>query len=72
MRLRYYTPDDYVNGIPCIYKYRDRIETVFPISMSGVHVFDGGRALTIQFSNGYMRTTNIGGSELTQILYAAV
>ena len=36
--------------------------------MSGVHVFDGGRALTIQFSNGYMRTTNIGGSELTQIV----
>ena len=35
MRLRYYTPDDYVNGIPCLYKYMDVIETVFPISMSG-------------------------------------
>lgn len=71
MKLRYYTPEDYINGVPCVYRYRDNIETVTPIEMSGAHLFDGGRSLTFKFNSGYIRSSNIGGSDLTQVLYAA-
>jgi hypothetical protein len=71
MKLRYFTEDDYVNGIPCIHKYRDSMETVFPIQMSGKHSFDGGRELTVKASNGHVSTHTIGGSDLTQVLYAS-
>ncbi len=71
MNFRYYAPDDYVNGIPCVYRYRGITETVTPIKMSGVHPFDSGRSLTVRFANGHVRSINIGGSELTQVLYAA-
>lgn len=71
MKLRYYTEDDYVNGTPCIYAWRDTMETVFPIEMSGRHPFDGGRKLTFRCPSGHLFTRTIGGSDMTQALYAA-
>lgn len=71
MKFRPYTEDDYVNGTPCIYKYRDNVETVFPVQMSGKHPFDGGRKLTVKTSSGHIFTRTIGGSDLTHVLYAA-
>lgn len=72
MKLRHYTEDDYVNETPCIYAWRDTMETVFPIEMSGRHSFDGGRKLTVRSASGHVFTRTISGSDLTQILYAAV
>jgi hypothetical protein len=71
VKLRYYTEDDYVNGVPCIYKWGNEIETVFPIMMSGRHSFDGGRKLTVRTGTGHLFTWPIGGSDLTQVLYAS-
>lgn len=70
-KLRYYTPDDYVNDVPCIFMYRGKQESVFPIEMSGKNKFDDGRKLTFKFLSGHVRTVNIGGGDLTQVLYAA-
>lgn len=71
MRLRHYTPDDYINEVPCIYKYREHMETVTPLGMSGKHLIDEGRTLTFLLQSGRVRRTTIGGSDLTQILWAA-
>lgn len=71
MNFRYYTEDDFVNGVPCIYKHRNTVETVQPVMMGGRHPFDGGRKLTVKTSGGHVFTRTIGGSDLTQVLYAA-
>lgn len=47
------------------------METVTPLSMSGKHLIDEGRTLTFRFQSGYVRRSTIGGSDLTQILWAA-
>jgi hypothetical protein len=60
-----------VNAVPCIYKWRDSMETVFPLEMSGRHPFDGGRTLTVRTGSGHIFAWTIGGSDLTQVLYAS-
>jgi hypothetical protein len=68
--LRYYTEDDYVNGVPCIYRHGGTQVTVRVLSMSERHKFDNGRELTVRFPDGHVAHRNIGGSDLTQVLYA--
>lgn len=59
MNFRYYTENDYVNGVPCIYKRGDAAETVRVLGMSARHPFDGARKLTVQASNGYVFSRGI-------------
>lgn len=72
MKLRRYTSDDYVNGIPCIYYWRNTLETVFPFFLGCRGAFDGSRRLGFRFANGYATSRNIDGGDLTTVLYAAV
>lgn len=72
MNLRPYTEDDYINGVPCIYKWHggDPV-TVFPFYLGPKLPFDGCRALWFRFPNGYKTMRHIGGSGLVKVLWAA-
>lgn len=70
MKLRYYTEDDYVNSVPCIYKHRPDCTSVTTVMISGKAPFDGSRQLTVKTQSGHYITRSIGGSDLTQVFYA--
>ena len=73
MKLRYYTSNDYINEVPCVFwngKADTTPETVRVLGASGAHPFDGSRQLTIKFSNGHVRTVPVDGSDLKCVVWA--